>query len=120
MGLIMPIGKPIVIEALAVVQITYFSLIQFKKIPPTFIGLKSLIYSSGYNDQNILSANNYQKPDVFSIIGMDTSILSNCNISLLLLFIVPVCVGLTGFLIIKFLRKGTVKDSNESIDNSQT
>jgi hypothetical protein len=55
-GLCVPAGKLIVIEALAVVQLTFFSVLQFDKIPPTFIGFKNLIYSSGYNDPNFVSA----------------------------------------------------------------
>jgi hypothetical protein len=112
LGYFMPIGKPIVIESLSVVQIAYFSVIQFKKIPPTFIGLENLIYSNGYKDSNILSANNYQNSDVFNLIGMNSSILSDCSISLLFLFILPVCVGLMGCLIVKLLKKRSVKDSN--------
>jgi hypothetical protein len=110
LGFFMPAGKLIVIEALAVVQIAYFSVLQFKKIPPTFIGLKNLIYSSGYNDPNILSVNNYKNSDVFSLMGLNASILSNYNISMLLLFIVPACVGLTSLLIAKLLRKDQSKD----------
>jgi hypothetical protein len=51
-GFFMPFGKLIILESLAVIQISYFGIMQFEKIPPTFIGLKNLIYSNGYNDQN--------------------------------------------------------------------
>lgn len=52
----MPFGKLIVIEALAVIQISYFGIMQFNKIPPTFLGFKNLIYSNGYNDQDMFSS----------------------------------------------------------------
>lgn len=49
MGLSMPFGKLIILEALTVIQVSYFAIFQFEKIPPTFIGLKNLIYTNGYN-----------------------------------------------------------------------
>ncbi len=55
-GMCMPVGKLIILEALSVVQISYFSLFQFSKLPPTFIGLKSLLFSNGYNSPSIFSS----------------------------------------------------------------
>jgi hypothetical protein len=49
-GMCVPAGKLIVLEGLAVVQISYFSLFQFSKLPPTFIGLRNLICSNAYNN----------------------------------------------------------------------
>jgi hypothetical protein len=49
-GLISPVGKLIVVEALAVIQLGFFTVLQFDKIPPTFIGFKHLLSSSGIND----------------------------------------------------------------------
>jgi hypothetical protein len=65
LGCLVPAGKLIMLEALAVVQISFFTLMQFKKIPPTYYGLKSLIYSNGYNNTNLL-------PTVGPTIGQST------------------------------------------------
>lgn len=56
LGCCVPFGKLIMLEALAVVQISYFSLMQFKRILPTFIGLKNLLFSNGYNLQNLFES----------------------------------------------------------------
>jgi hypothetical protein len=40
LGCLVPVGKLIMLEALAVVQISFFTLMQFKKIPPTYYGLE--------------------------------------------------------------------------------
>lgn len=50
LGLVSPVGKIIVVEALAVIQLGFFTVLQFDKIPPTFIGFKCLLPSSGIND----------------------------------------------------------------------
>jgi hypothetical protein len=50
LGLVSPVGKIIVVEALAVIQLGFFTVLQFDKIPPTFIGFKRLLPSSGIND----------------------------------------------------------------------
>lgn len=55
-GFFMPFGKLIIIEALAVIQISFFGILQFKNIPSSYFGLKNLIYSNGYNDQNLIPA----------------------------------------------------------------
>ena len=55
-GFLVPAGKLIMLEGLAVTQIAFFSVLQFQKIPPTFIGLKNLIFSNGYNDGSLLSS----------------------------------------------------------------
>jgi hypothetical protein len=57
LGFLMPVGKLIILEALAVIQITYFSIQQLKQIPMTFYGFKSLTYSNGYNLQDYYSPN---------------------------------------------------------------
>ena len=49
LGLLSPVGKLIVVEALIVIQLSFFSILQFQKFPVTFIGLKNLIFSNGYN-----------------------------------------------------------------------
>jgi hypothetical protein len=55
-GLITPVGKLIVIESLAVIQLGFFTVLQFGKIPPTFIGLKNLLASSGVNNFDIVTS----------------------------------------------------------------
>lgn len=50
LGFIMPVGKLVIVEALAIVQIGYFSIFQFQKVPLTFLPLKNLKISNGYND----------------------------------------------------------------------
>jgi hypothetical protein len=52
-GMFAPVGKILIIEAVAVVQISFFSVLQYQKIPPTFVGFKNLILSNGYNNQMI-------------------------------------------------------------------
>jgi hypothetical protein len=71
LGLFGPGGKLIVVEALAVIQITYFSILQFQKIPPTFIGFKALIFSNGYNIPNLIPDNNAQNSQsVYRLMGL--------------------------------------------------
>ena len=71
LGCCVPVGKLIVLECLAVVQLSYFSLMQFKKIPPTFIGLKNLIFSNGYNDASIFGqVGQGVVQDVYKLMGM--------------------------------------------------
>lgn len=55
-GLITPVGKLIVVEALAVIQLGFFTVLQFDKITPTFIGLKNLLPSNGFNDVDIVTS----------------------------------------------------------------
>ncbi len=54
LGFIMPVGKLIIVEALAVVQIGYFSIFQFQKVPLTFLPLKNLKMSNGFNDLSLV------------------------------------------------------------------
>lgn len=93
-GLLSPVGKLIIVEALAVVQLTFFSIIQFRKIPPTFIGFKNLILSSGYNDPNLFESPIIQKDQtIFKLIGLDQSVFLNFNISFILFIGLPVLLG---------------------------
>lgn len=98
---------------MAVVQISYFSIFQLEKIPPTFIGLKNLIYSNGYNSQNLLSTN-YKifKGDTSTLMGispLSPILFNNYNISLVILFLLPVLIGLIGYLVSKFMCKADKK-----------
>ncbi len=114
----MPFGKLIVIEALAVIQISFFTIMQFKKIPPTFVGFKNLIYSNGYNDQNMFAesrSNGIQ--NIFALMGLNLNLLSNFNISLAVFVILPAVVGLTAISIIKFIKKP--EDTDKIEDESQ-
>ena len=110
LGCCVPVGKLIVLEALAVVQISYFSLMQFKKIPPTFIGLKNLMFSNGYNVAGIFGSSTNQQSfqDVYKLMGMERSALSNDNISLMVFVILPLVIGLIGYLITKLITKTEV------------
>ncbi len=108
LGFCIPIGKLIILEALAVVQISYFSLLQFEKVPPTFIGLKNLIFSNGYNDMDMFFSAEQSNQDIFKLMGLKTGVLSNDNISLVLLLILPILVGLIGFLVNKCLQKNKI------------
>ncbi len=110
LGFCIPIGKLIILEGLAVVQISYFSLLQFEKVPPTFVGLKNLIFSNGYNDMNMFSSNEQSKQDIYKLMGLKVEVLSNDNISLVLLLILPLFVGLVGFLVNKCLQKKRISD----------
>jgi uncharacterized protein YqhQ len=80
---------------------------QFKKVPPTFIGFKNLIYSNGYNDQNMFTESQSKGiQNIYTLMGLKLSLISNFNISLAVFVILPVIVGLTGVLITK-LRKNS-------------
>jgi hypothetical protein len=104
LGLCIPSGKLIIVEALAVIQISYFSVLQFQKIPPTYVGLKNLIISNGYNDQSLLSSSQGVQT-VYKLLGLQPSALSNFNISLITFVILPALVGGIGLLVTKFLSK---------------
>jgi hypothetical protein len=56
LGLISPVGKLIAVEALAVTQLAFFSIIELKKIPPSLIGFKSLSSCNGFNLPNFLGS----------------------------------------------------------------
>jgi hypothetical protein len=79
---------------------------QFQKIPPTFLGFKNLIYSNGYNDQNLFSDSSSKGiQNVYALMGVKLDLLSNFNISLVVFVILPLMVGLTGVLIFKLTKK---------------
>lgn len=99
LGFIVPAGKLIVLEMLAVVQIGYFSLLEFEKIPPTFVGLKSLHMSNGYNDLNLFSSESRLPQDIFRIMGFETVALENYNLSFIVFVMLPLIVGLIGYIV---------------------
>jgi hypothetical protein len=78
---------------------------QFQKIPPTFVGFKNLIYSNGYNDQEMFASAQKGVQNVFTLMGVKSNMLSNFNISLAVFVVMPAIVGLTGVLINKLTHK---------------
>jgi hypothetical protein len=69
-GFFVPVGRLIIVEAVAVVQISFFSILQLQKIPSSFIGLKFLILSSGYSNIRKLETNPTAKQNVYSLMGL--------------------------------------------------
>lgn len=121
LGLCIPSGKLIIIEALAVIQISYFSVLQFQKIPPTYAGLKNLIISNGYNYQGFFSSLQSSSPqNVYKILGLQPSALSNFNIALIAFIALPVLVGGIGLLVRKFLTKPADESAYEPIQDETT
>jgi NADH:ubiquinone oxidoreductase subunit 6 (subunit J) len=85
-----------------VIQLSYFSILQFSKIPPTFIGFRNLILANGYNDIPLLkSSSSINNQAVYTLIGVNKSLLSNYNVMFGFLFILPLLVGLIGCIILK-------------------
>jgi hypothetical protein len=99
-----------------VIQISFFSILQFEKIPPTFVGLKNLIFSNGYNDPNMFSSSQSREiQSVFTLMGIKLNALSNFNLSLVLLVIIPAVIGLTGviFAKIKYRNQNVEEDVDD-------
>lgn len=57
-GFMMPVGKLIVVECLAVVQVGFFSVLQLEIVPVTYYDLKYLVYSTGYFDMSTIVTTN--------------------------------------------------------------
>jgi hypothetical protein len=104
-GMFVPTGKIIIVETLAVVQLSFFSILQYQKIPPTFIGFKDLILSNGYNDQGIIAQTTQQDQNIYKLMGINLNALSNYNIALVLFVLMPCLIGGIGLLANKFLSK---------------
>ena len=118
LGMIIPFGKLIVIEALAVVQLSFFSVLELKKIPPTLIGFKNLIYSSGLNDNSIFNTPTGQPGQtVFELIGLGSNVLSNFNIGFVLFFWVPFLLGIVGYIICSKIAKKAKPDNKDLRDS---
>lgn len=100
-GFIIPSGKIIIIEALAVIQITYFSILHYEKIPTSYIGFKNLIFSSGFNMISSTSSDNRQILNVFQLLGFNMNMALNYNISFIILFCLPLCIVVGGYAILK-------------------
>ena len=71
LGFFVPAGKLIVLETLSVVQMGYFSILSFEKIPPSFAGLQSLNVSNGYNNLNLFSSDSKVIQNIFLVMGID-------------------------------------------------
>ncbi len=74
-------------------------------MPPTFVGLKNLILSNGYNDPNIFSMDVQNRQDIFKLMGLRLGVFENENISLVFFLILPFLIGLIGFLVSNLLEK---------------
>ena len=107
LGLMSPVGKLIVVEALVVIQLSFFSILLFRKIPITFIGFRNLIFSNGYNDPNLFESPIIQKDQtIFKLMGLDLCVFLNYNISFIVFFGLPFLFGLVGMVF--FLIKGKI------------
>ncbi len=113
MGFFVPAGKLIMLEATAVTQIAFFSVLQFPKVPPTFIGLKNLIFSNGYNDGSLLpeSVSAPKDQTIYKLMGLQSGVLSNFNIDLVLLVILPALIGSVGYFLTR--KPSTPQSTNE-------
>ncbi len=120
LGLCIPSGKLIIVEALAVIQISYFSVLQFQKIPPTYAGLKNLIISNGYNDENLIESSQVSSQNAYKLLGIQTNALSNFNISMIIFIALPALVGGIGLLVTKFLTKPADDSAYEPIQDETT
>jgi hypothetical protein len=105
-GLCFQAGKLIIVEGLAVLQVSYFSLLMFKKMPPSYLGFKNLVFTNGYNDPNICSSDDSADDmSIYDILGLSKTILSNYNFSFIIFFVAPFLIGVTGFIVAKKMNK---------------
>ncbi len=101
LGMFSPVGKFTFVQIISVVQVAYFSALQFEQLPITFEGLKNLGLSNGFNlnlneDSSILDKN------IFPFMGLGSdSLFSNYNISFFVLCLIPFSVGLVSLLILQ-------------------
>jgi hypothetical protein len=42
-------GKHILTPVLSIIQVSYFTILQYDQLPLTYMGIKNLKYSNGYN-----------------------------------------------------------------------
>jgi hypothetical protein len=113
-GFFVPAGKLIMLEGLAVTQIAFFSVLQFQKVPPTFVGLKNLIFSNGYNDGSLLngSSSGLKDESIYKLMGLQSEVLSNFNIGLALFVIAPALIGGIGYFLTR--TPSATQSTNES------
>jgi hypothetical protein len=70
-GFCLPAGKLVIVEGLAVLQVSYFSILMFNKIPPSYIGFKNLLFTNGYNDPNLIpSPNPSNQMSTYDLLGL--------------------------------------------------
>jgi uncharacterized Tic20 family protein len=48
-GCLIPMGKHILTPVLSIIQVSYFTILQYDQLPLTYMGIKNLKYSNGYN-----------------------------------------------------------------------
>ncbi len=103
-GFVSPVGKLLVVECLAVIQVSFFSIMQLDLVPFTYDDLKYLIYSTGYYDfSGLLPSNSIQQETIYQMLGLNQIIFSNLNIGMLLI-IVPIIFGTIGLIYIKICK----------------
>ena len=108
-GFVVPSGKLVIVECLAVIQVGYFSLLQLQRIPPTYDELKFLIYSTGYFDiSQFFPSEHTLSSSVYSVLGLKDNILMNYNL-MIGLFVIPLVVGAFPIVIVKILSFGEKK-----------
>ncbi len=101
LGMFSPVGKFTVVQMLSVVQVAYFSALQFEQLPITFEGLKNIGFSNGFN-LNLNQGYSILDKDIFPFMGLgSTSLFSNYNISFFVLCLIPFSVGLASLLILR-------------------
>lgn len=111
LGFCLPIGKLIIIESLAVVQLAYFSVFQFTHIPPTFIPIKNLIYSNGFNEVGIVGGSGLERLSVERLMGWKGEGVGNFNVGLVGLVVLPLMMGGIGLLVMKSMASNIEQPS---------
>jgi hypothetical protein len=113
-GFVVPSGKLIVVESLAVIQLAFFSVLQFKNIPPTYIGFKKLTLSNGYNIQSVTESPTFNnEQSTYGLLGVSDNVFGNFNISFVLLFVVPAFLSAIGYCISRYIMKNKLADNAE-------
>lgn len=131
-GCVVPGGKVVLVEALAVVQVAYFSLVLgFDKIPPTYTGLRWLGLGSGFNDWRVwgegwgkdIGVNEDNGVTVAKVLGVNVdSMIESYNLTFIVLVGVPIVVGLIGLLVSKWKVRcywGKEERKDEMMKNRQ-
>lgn len=100
-ALLSPIGKFTLLQTLTVIQVAYFTPLQFQYLPITFQGFKNLALSNGYN-LNFSFKETLLDPDIFPFMGLQpVSVFSNYNVSFFVLCLIPFIVGLASLIVLR-------------------
>lgn len=86
------------------VQLAYFSILQFPTLPPTYLSFRSLIISNGFNSPSLFPSQSNDH-STFTLLGLYPSLLSNYNISFIILVLLPFLCGLIGWIVCNFCKK---------------